>query len=667
MEDGAGPGRSAIVPAGGQVELLHVALAASETRYRVVVDQLRVGVVLRGPELEVLTCNAAAARILGLSVEELMTDRAMPPTLPALHEDGTPWPADEHPSPVAMRSGRPQVDQIMGIRKRDGTVAWLNISAQPLCHAGDERPYAVLGTFEDITERKQAEDALRQAEGLLALSFDRSPLGMTLTTLAGRALRVNRAFAEMIGVSVDELLAMPDPARLTHPDDQVLDERHLRALRNREVEVARWEKRYLHADGHAVWAGVSASILRAADGSAHHVVRQVEDITERKHREAEEQVLRHIAEIVARGAGSGAVLRAVAARVRKLLDARSVAVTQRDPQTGRYVVLSASGSDAAAPGAVLPEGEDEAVGGQAMAPIFVNGELWGMIRAGFGAQPAALGSAARLERVAQAITGAIINAQAWDTLSQQATTDALTGLANSRTFHDRLRSESQRARRYGRDLSVVLFDVDHFKRVNDTYGHQVGDDVLTEVARRLGEEAREGELLARIGGEEFAWLIPEAGPRRAYLAADRVRRAIESRPFSVVGGLTVSAGVCSSAERHEAEDLVRFADHALYWAKDGGRNTTFVYTDEARAVLAHAGPRANALQTMSGVCALARAIDAKDVCTARHSERVANLAEHLALKHGWSPARARQLHACGLLHDVGKIGIPDSILLKPGR
>ena len=769
------------------VELLDAALAASEIRYRAVVDQLRVGVVLRGPELEVLTCNAAAARILGLTVEGLMNERSLQPVLPAMHEDGTPWPADEHPSAVALRSGRPQIDQIMGVHKPDGAVAWLNISAQPLYHAGDERPYAVLGTFEDVTdarrmrderareraaltaaqeiaqvgswswdptaddgawsrqlyrildrdpaagpagpqellglvhpadrqrvaaqartlatekrfelevrivvrgeirsvhaigrreeggcyvgtvqdvtESKQAENALRQAEGLLALSFDRSPLGMTLTTLEGRPLRVNQAFAEMIGFSVDDLLAIDDPARLTHPDDHVLDERHLRMLRDGDEDVARWEKRYLHADGHVVWGSVSTSILRAADGSGDHLVRQVEDITERKHREAEEHALRHFAELVARGAGSGAVVRAVAVRARKLLEAREVVVTQRDPQTGQDVVLSASGSDGAAPGTVALEDADAGTGPQAAAPIFVNGKLWGTIRAQFGDQPVPLGTEAQLQRFAGAITGAIVNAQAWDTLSQQATTDALTGLANSRAFHDRLRSESQRARRYGRDLSVVLFDVDHFKRVNDTYGHQVGDEVLAEVARRLGDEAREGELLARIGGEEFAWLIPEAGAHHAYLAADRVRRAIESQPFAEVGRLTVSAGVCSSAPRHEPEDLVRYADHALYWAKDAGRNTTFVYTDEAHAVLAHDGSLAKHLQTMSGVCALARAIDAKDVCTARHSERVADLAEHLALKHGWSPARARQLHACGLLHDVGKIGIPDSILLKAG-
>jgi putative nucleotidyltransferase with HDIG domain len=160
--------------------------------------------------------------------------------------------------------------------------------------------------------------------------------------------------------------------------------------------------------------------------------------------------------------------------------------------------------------------------------------------------------------------------------------------------------------------------------------------------------------------------MPETERDSAYQAAERVRRAIESEPFPRVGRVTVSAGVCASDSELDGEELVRLADRALYWAKDGGRNTTFIYTDDAHALLS-ANHRAEASQTMASIRALARAIDCKDADTREHSERVAELAQRLALQLGWTTKRARLLHDCGLLHDVGKIGISDEILLKPAK
>jgi diguanylate cyclase (GGDEF)-like protein len=139
----------------------------------------------------------------------------------------------------------------------------------------------------------------------------------------------------------------------------------------------------------------------------------------------------------------------------------------------------------------------------------------------------------------------------------------------------------QRASRHGRALSIALLDLDHFKQVNDTNGHQIGDRVLAEVARRLTEAVRSGELIGRIGGEEFAWLMPEATPDGAYAASERIRDAIQDTPFGAAGTLTISIGVCSNDEARTAAELVDFADQALYWSKQGGRNNTHVYTAAA--------------------------------------------------------------------------------------
>lgn len=154
----------------------------------------------------------------------------------------------------------------------------------------------------------------------------------------------------------------------------------------------------------------------------------------------------------------------------------------------------------------------------------------------------------------------------------EAITDHLTGLANRREFDDRLVIEVERARRHGRDLSLVILDLDHFKDINDVHGHAAGDGVLVRVAAELTRQARLGELVARVGGEEYAWLLPEADLAEATRAAERARRAIARAPGPDGIAVTVSAGVCSLCDEGDAATLYRRADAALYRAKSEGRD-----------------------------------------------------------------------------------------------
>ncbi|HVF77953.1 MAG TPA: diguanylate cyclase, partial [Solirubrobacteraceae bacterium] len=477
-----------------------------------------------------------------------------------------------------------------------------------------------VGTVQDVTERRSIERSLIDAEELLALAFDQSPLGMTLSTPDRGVLRINQAFADMLGYSVQELIADQHSTGITHPDDHAADRDNLRLLLDEGENDRQWDKRYLRAGGHTVWARVSVSVLRHPDGSPRLLVSQIEDITERRQHEAEERALRDVAELVAAGAEPAIVFNAIAEQVRELFDTSASAVVRFDALTSSGVMLGASASDGAdlvgttfdlhsatASAEVFRTGHPARIDaldvpaedpvsktvqrfgltGSIATPIHVSGELWGVVGVASD-QQIAVGAELRLERFAHLASLAITNLQALETLEHRAATDPLTGIANHRTFYDRLTSEFERARRYGRDLSVVLLDLDHFKAINDAHGHQTGDRILKEVAQRLAGEARVGELVARIGGEEFAWLIPESDQHVAYAAAERVRRAIERTPFADVGTVTLSAGVCSTTHARDAHQLMHNADRALYRAKEHGRNNTSVDTAGAHA----AGPLA---------------------------------------------------------------------------
>jgi diguanylate cyclase (GGDEF)-like protein/PAS domain S-box-containing protein len=166
-------------------------------------------------------------------------------------------------------------------------------------------------------------------------------------------------------------------------------------------------------------------------------------------------------------------------------------------------------------------------------------------------------------------------------LQRLATHDALTGLPNRRTFEERLQIELARARREGANLTLALLDIDCFKRINDTLGHQVGDLVLQRTGREFAGQVRSHELIARVGGEEFAWLLPGADPVGARVAVERVRRAVSALDFGEVGRVTVSAGMCTLEPDMDAESFFRCADMALLAAKAQGRDRALASTDLA--------------------------------------------------------------------------------------
>jgi diguanylate cyclase (GGDEF)-like protein len=164
-------------------------------------------------------------------------------------------------------------------------------------------------------------------------------------------------------------------------------------------------------------------------------------------------------------------------------------------------------------------------------------------------------------------------------------TDALTGIANRRHFEWRLSEEVERARRYKYPLSALLLDLDHFKQVNDNYGHQIGDTVLQQVAQRLKNSLRRTDFLARYGGEEFVVLAPQTPAERAIILGERLRQVIAESPITVADDLqiriTLSVGIAVFPDHAQNEsELIGAADAALYKAKQMGRNRVCMFEPE---------------------------------------------------------------------------------------
>jgi diguanylate cyclase (GGDEF)-like protein len=179
-----------------------------------------------------------------------------------------------------------------------------------------------------------------------------------------------------------------------------------------------------------------------------------------------------------------------------------------------------------------------------------------------------------LDALARRAGPAIANAQRFTLAREQAELDSLTGLHNRRLFYEFLAREIARAQRYERFVSVIVFDLDDFKRINDRIGHLGGDAVLAEVANRVRSVVRVTDIACRVGGDEFSVILPESSRDDAELLADRIALAIRSQKIEKVGALKISAGVAELRPDDTAADLFKRADHALYRAKNAGKART---------------------------------------------------------------------------------------------
>jgi diguanylate cyclase (GGDEF)-like protein len=253
-------------------------------------------------------------------------------------------------------------------------------------------------------------------------------------------------------------------------------------------------------------------------------------------------------------------------------------------------------------------------------------------------------------------------------LYDTARTDPLTDLPNRRGFRELLDLELERARRRGSSLTVLVGDLDHFKEVNDRSGHHVGDSVLIRVAKLLEGRKRTVDAAARVGGEEFTLVLPDTDEREAFVVAERLRSELEVEFAGDAVPITISFGIATFPRHgHTAGSLLRAGDEALYGAKRNGRNRSMIHTPVLREVIRGAGQRdVEGERFTAAMLDLAEAVDLRFSGSARHSETVGRYAEMMAVELGFAEDRVVRVRLAGVLHDIGKVLIPEAILQKPG-
>jgi diguanylate cyclase (GGDEF)-like protein len=253
-------------------------------------------------------------------------------------------------------------------------------------------------------------------------------------------------------------------------------------------------------------------------------------------------------------------------------------------------------------------------------------------------------------------------------LAEAARTDALTQLKNRLALDQEIGEQVAVARRAGHGLSVVIGDLDHFKWVNDELGHRAGDRALVRVARILSSHRRAGEVVARTGGEEFTLLLPNSTEHDAYLAAERMRNAVAGEFASDPVPLTFSFGIANFPDHGASvEAVIESADQAVYAAKALGRNRSIIFNREISAIFApEGGGRGLDASHLTTLLSLTEALDIRDAGTASHSRTVARYCALIAERLGFDSDHVERVEMAGRLHDIGKIGVPNAVLSKPG-
>ncbi|MBE9108112.1 EAL domain-containing protein [Nodosilinea sp. LEGE 07298] len=428
-----------------------VALRDSEARYRSVVAALAEGVVLQDISGAIQTCNARAEEILGLTLDQMQGRTSIDPCWRSVYEDGRPFPGDQHPAMVTLRTGQPCRNVVMGVHKPNGALTWISINVEPMVCPGDTQPYAVVSSFADITQRRQMEEALFHEKELAQVTLHSIGDAVITTDMAGRIEYCNPVAQALTGWSQAESrgLLLSNVFTIVHEETREPAPNPVEiALRENRVVELMPNTVLLSRDGREIGVDDSAAPIRDRQGQTVGAVMVFHDVTQSR------QLTRQV--------------------------------------------------------------------------------TW------------------------------------------QAIHDPLTGLVNRREFERRLHQAIASVQTNEGIHVLCYLDLDQFKIVNDTCGHNAGDELLRQVTNLLQGHIRKTDTLARLGGDEFGVLLHQCDLDQALRVANSLKDAVQDFRFAWAGNtftVGVSIGVVP-INRHSdtLENVLVAADTACYTAKNNGRN-----------------------------------------------------------------------------------------------
>ncbi len=483
---------------------------------------------------------------------------------------------------------------------RDTVIGLISIASPDEAEVQERQVQLLAATANYIavmTDRQRAEEALRESEAQRQRAEQFSLIMVVRTGLDGRWLRTTPRLSEWLGFSESELQSMR-VQDVTHPEDRHRTEEAFRGLRDGEIRSVDLEKRYLTKDGRPVWGSVNTSVIPDAQGKPLHFLSYIRDITEQKR--AEEEL-----KLAARVFESSAEAIMILDAKRNIVNVNSafsgITGYRHDEVVSRSPRLLDSGRHSEEFFRHMWERIEHQGQWQ--------GELWGRRRNG-QVFPALLNMGGVLDDRGHAINYVGIFRditeikQSQEQLERLANYDSLTGLPNRNLFYDRLKHGIDRARRVKKRLALLFVDLDNFKVINDTLGHDAGDELLKRVASRLGGSIRTEDTVARVGGDEFIVLLEEVEDIAA--VAETARRINHSLfiPMNLNGEcIDITGSIGISVYPDDGEEigvLLKNADTAMYVAKEEGRNKYRFFTG---------GMNQKAIERLSMESALRRALE----------------------------------------------------------